>query len=153
MTGNIKATSPLWWHRWRATSRRVTFVTFINIWTCNFLKKLKCLRLKNGLYKSCRYQSDLQLCSWNFFQLRLFWHTNTWFKFWISNFQNFQMTSYEKNIYMKVVDRDQIYNFVVERIFIWDRYSCEMGYIRYLKVRIKEKYLIVGQTCLAKLLK
>ena len=45
---------------------------------------------------------------------------------------------------MKVVGRDQIYNFVVEKIFIWDRYGCEMSYIRYLKVMIKEKYLIVG---------
>ena len=44
---------------------------------------------------------------------------------------------------MKVVGRDQIYNFVVEKIFIWDHYSYEMGYIRHLKVMIK-KYLIVG---------
>ena len=58
-----------------------------------------------------------------------------------------------KIVYIKVIDPDQIYNFVVERIFIWDHYSCEMGYIRYLKVRIKQKYLIVGHTCLAKLLK
>jgi len=45
---------------------------------------------------------------------------------------------------MKVVGCDQIYNFVIEKIFIWDRCSCEMGYIRYLKVMIKRKYLIVG---------
>ena len=50
----------------------------------------------------------------------------------------------EKKVYMKVVGHDQIYNFVVEKIFIWDRYGCEMGYIRYLKVMIKGKYLIVG---------
>jgi hypothetical protein len=46
---------------------------------------------------------------------------------------------------MKVVGREHIYNFVVEKIFIWDRYSCEMGYVRHLKVMIKEKYLIVGR--------
>ena len=45
---------------------------------------------------------------------------------------------------MKVVGRDQIYNFLVEKIFIWDCYSCQMGYIGHLKVRIKRKYLIVG---------
>ena len=39
---------------------------------------------------------------------------------------------------MKVVGRDQIYNFVVEKIFIWDHYSYEMGYIRHLKVMIKK---------------
>ena len=103
-------------------------------------KNSNCLRLKNGLYKSCRSQSDQQLCSWKFFQLRLFWYPNTWFKFWISNFQ---MTSWKK-VYMKVVGRDQFYNFVVENIFIWDRYSCEMDYIRYFKVITKGKYLIVG---------
>jgi len=45
---------------------------------------------------------------------------------------------------MKVVARDQIYNFIVEKIFIWDRYSCEIGYTRHLKVMIKEKYFISG---------
>jgi len=53
------------------------------------------------------------------------------------------MTSYGKIVYMKVAGPDQIYSFIVEKIFIWDRYSCEMGYIRHLKVMIKEKYLIV----------
>ena len=53
------------------------------------------------------------------------------------------MTSNGKIVYMKVVGPDQIYNFVDEKIFIWDRYSCEMGYIRYLKVMIKEKYFII----------
>ena len=51
----------------------------------------------------------------------------------------------EKKVYTKDVGCDQIYNFVVEKIFIWDRYSCEMGYVRHLKVMIKEKYLIVGR--------
>ena len=54
------------------------------------------------------------------------------------------MTSYGKIVYKKVVGPDQIYSFIVEKIFIWDRYSYEMGYIRHLKVMIKEKYLIVG---------
>ena len=49
------------------------------------------------------------------------------FKF--SKFQNFKMISDGKIVYMKVVDSYQIYNFVVEKIFIWDRYSCEMGYV------------------------
>ena len=40
------------------------------------------------------------------------------------------MTSDGKIVYMKVVGPD--------------RYSCEMGYIRYLKVMTKEKYLIIG---------
>ena len=39
------------------------------------------------------------------------------------------MTFDGKIVYMQVVDSDQIYNFVVEKIFIWDRYSCEMGYV------------------------
>ena len=51
----------------------------------------------------------------------------------------------EKKVYTKDVGCDQIYNFVVEKIFIGDRYSCEMGYIKYLKVMIKGKYLIVGR--------
>ena len=79
-----------------------------------------------------------------FFQLRLSWHPNTWFKFWILNFQNFQMTSYGKIVYMKVAGTDQIYSFIVEKIFIWDRYSCEIGYISHLKVMMKGKYLNVG---------
>ena len=53
----------------------------------------------------------------------------------------------EKNVYMKVVGRDQIYNFIVEKIFIWDRYSCEIGYIRHLKVMIKEKNISLLVTC------
>ena len=55
------------------------------------------------------------------------------------------MTSDEKKVCMKVVGRHQIYNFVVEKIFIGDRYSYEMGYIKYLKVMIKGKYLIGGR--------
>ena len=54
------------------------------------------------------------------------------------------MTSDGKIVYMKVVGSDQIYNFVVEFFFILDHYSCEMCYIRHLKVMIKEKYLVVG---------
>ena len=50
----------------------------------------------------------------------------------------------EKKVYMKVAGRDHIYNFVIEKIFIWHRYSCEMGYIRHLKVMIKGKHLIVA---------
>ena len=50
----------------------------------------------------------------------------------------------KKNVNTKVVGQDQIYNFVVEKIFIWDCYSCEMDYIRHLKVIIKEKYVIIG---------
>jgi len=50
------------------------------------------------------------------------------------------MTLDGKKVYMKVVSRDQIYNFVVEKIFILDRYSCEMGYIRHLKVMIKKSH-------------
>ena len=50
----------------------------------------------------------------------------------------------KKYIYTKVVGRNQIYNFVAEKIFIWDRYSCEISYIRHLKVMIKDKYLIIG---------
>ena len=57
------------------------------------------------------------------------------------------MTSDGKKVYMKVAGRDHIYNFVIEKIFIWHRYSCEMGYIRYLKVMTKEKYLIIGHMC------
>ena len=34
--------------------------------------------------------------------------------------------------------------FKFSKIFIWDHYSCEMGYIKFLKVMIKGKYLIVG---------
>ena len=49
-----------------------------------------------------------------------------------------------KIVYMKVVGSDQIYNFVVEFFFILDHYSCEMCYIRHLKVMTKEKYLIIG---------
>ena len=55
------------------------------------------------------------------------------------------MISDGKNIYMKVVGHDQIYNFVVEKIFIWDRYGCEMSYIRHLNVMIKRKYLIASR--------
>jgi len=106
------------------------FCDFLSYLNTRFLKSSNGLRLKNSLYKSCRSQQDLQLCSWNFFQLRLFSHPNTWFKFWISNFQNFQMSSDGKIVYMKVVGPD--------------RYSCEMGYIRHLKVMTKEKYLIIG---------
>ena len=50
----------------------------------------------------------------------------------------------KKKVYMKVEGRDQIYNFVVEKFFIWDRYSCQTVYIRHYKVMIKEKYIIVG---------
>ena len=84
------------------------------------------LRLKNGLYKSCRSQPDLQFCSWNFFQMRLFWHPNAWFKFRISIFQNFQMTSDGKIVYMKVVGSDQIYNFVVQKFFSWGCFGTQI---------------------------
>ena len=112
-----------------------------------FSKNSNGLRLKNDLYKSCRSQPDLQLCSWKFFQLRLFWHPNIWFKILISKFLNFQMTSDGKKVYMKVAGRDHIYNFVIEKIFIWHRYSCEMGYIRHLKVMIKGKNISLLVTC------
>ena len=57
------------------------------------------LRWRKNIYESCSSPPDLQLCSWNFFQLRLFRHPNTWFKFWILNFQ---MTSDKKKYIRKL---------------------------------------------------
>ena len=54
-------------------------------------------------------------------------------------FQNFQITLDEKVVYTKV-GLDQIYNFVIEKIFILDHYGYKMGHIRHLKVMLK--YLI-----------
>jgi len=48
----------------------------------------------------------------------------------------------KKMVYKKFLVLDQIYNFVVEKIFIWDRYSHQMGHVRYFKAMLKEKYLI-----------
>ena len=52
------------------------------------------------------------------------------------------MASDGEIVYMEFVDRDQIYNFVVDNIFIWGLYGHQMANIRYLKVMFKEKYLI-----------
>ena len=52
------------------------------------------------------------------------------------------MASDGEIVYMEFVDRDQIYNFVVKNIFIWNHYGHQMGHIRHLKVMLKEKYLI-----------
>jgi len=41
------------------------------------------------------------------------------------------MISDEKIVCIKFVDLDQIYNFVVENIFIWDCYNYQMVNIRY----------------------
>ena len=53
------------------------------------------------------------------------------FQIWKLKFQNFEMISDEKIVYIKVIDPDQIYNFVVENIFIWDCYNYQMVNIRY----------------------
>ena len=95
------------------------------------LKNSNCLRLKNGLYKSCRSQPDLQLCSWKFFDSDCFGTQIRGLNFEFQVFKIFRWPEMEK-IYIKVVGRDQIYNFVVQKIFIWECYSCEIGYIRHL---------------------
>ena len=38
-----------------------------------------------------------------------------------TNFWNFKIISNKKIVYIKVVDLDQTYNFVVHKIFIWGR--------------------------------
>ena len=48
----------------------------------------------------------------------------------------------KKMVYKFFLVLDQIYNFVVENIFIWDRHSHQMGHVRYFKAMLKEKYLI-----------
>ena len=53
------------------------------------------------------------------------------FQIWNLKFQNFEMISDEKIVYIKVIDPDQMYNFVVENIFIWDCYNYQMGNIRF----------------------
>ena len=43
----------------------------------------------------------------------------------------------KKMVYKNFLVLDQIYNFVVEKIFIWDRYSHQMGHVRYFKAMLK----------------
>ena len=126
--GQHQSTSPLWWHRWRATSRRVTFVTFINIWTCDFWKIQIVWNQKLVYTKVVGLNQIYNFVVQNFFSWCCF---DTQIYGLSFEFQIFKWSQMEKKVYTKVIARHQIYNFVVEKFFIWDRYSCETGYIRH----------------------
>ena len=123
--GQHQSTSPLWWHRWRVTLRRVNFVTFINIWTYNFLKIQIVSNQKLVYTKVVGLNQIYNFVVQNFFSWGCFGTQIYGLNFKFSKFSN--DLRWKKKVYTNVVARHQICNFVVKFFFhlrslqLWNR--------------------------------